>query len=85
MTLSVRLSEEDENLLEIAACNLGKNKSELVRQAVHDFCQKLSFEKTSAYSMGEELFDQGVLSNAPTDPLKQQIWEKLHAKYDYID
>ena len=83
MTLSVRLSEEDESLLELAARSLGRNKSELVRQAVHDFCQKLTLEKTSAYSMGKELFDQGVLSKAPTEPLKKQIWEKLHAKHGY--
>ena len=84
MTLSVRLSEEDESLLEIAAHSLGKNKSELVRRAVHEFCQKLTFEKQSAYSMGKELFDKGELSKVPTQPLKKQIWEKLHVKHGYI-
>lgn len=83
MALSVRLSEEDENLLQIASNNLGKTKSELVRQAVHDFCQKLTLERSSAYSMGKDLFDKGALSKEPTSPLKKQIWEKLHAKHGY--
>ena len=84
MTLSVRLSEEDENLLDIASQRLGRNKSELVRRAVHEFCQKLTLENQSAYSMGKELFDKGVHSEAPTEPLKKQIWEKLHVKHGYI-
>ena len=84
MTLSVRLSEEDESLLEITAHRLGRNKSALVRQAVHELCHKLIHEEQSAYSMGKELFDQGVLSEAPTKPLKKQIWKKLHVKHGYI-
>ncbi len=83
MSLSVRLSEEDESLLEVVAQRVGRNKSSLVRQAVHELCHKLTHEEQSAYNMGKELFDQGVLSEVPTEPLKNKIWEKLHVKHGY--
>lgn len=83
MTLSVRLPPEEENILEKTARRLGRSKSDLARQAVHDLCQKLAQEEHSAYAIGKDLFDVGELAKAPTDQLKQQIWEKLQHKHGY--
>lgn len=84
MTLSVRLSTEEEALLEKTAKRIGRSKSELARQAVYELCQKLTQEERSPYSMGEDLFGAGKLAEAPADPLKKQIWEKLRAKHGYL-
>jgi len=81
MTLSVRLSVNDENLLEKVARQLGRSKSDLARQAVHELCQKLAQAERTPYSMGVDLFDVGKLAKPPSDPLKREIWEKLHAKH----
>lgn len=85
MTLSVRLSSEEEHLLEKTARQLGRSKSDLARQAVQELCQKLVQEERSAYSVGVDLFDTGKLAEAPSDPLKQKIWEKLRAKHGHLD
>ncbi len=84
MTLSVRLSPDDENLLEKTARRLGRSKSDVARQAVNEFCQKLIQEKHSPYSLGEDLFDTGELASAPADPLKKRIWKKLRDKHGYL-
>jgi len=84
MTLSVRLSPEEEILLEQTAQQLGRSKSDLARQAVHELCQKLIREVSSPYSLGEDLFGAGKLADAPSDPMKKQIWEKLRAKHGYV-
>lgn len=81
MALSVRLSPEDDSLLERTARRVGRSKSDLARQAVHELCQKLTQEERSPYSIGKDLFGAGKLSAAPTDPLKKQIWEKLRVKH----
>ena len=81
MPLSVRLSQEDERLLEASARRLGRPKSELVRQAIQELCQKLKQEEFSAYALGEDLFGSGQLAEAPSDPMKRAIWEKLRAKH----
>jgi len=81
MTLSVRLSTEEESLLEMAARRSGRSKSELARQAVHELCHKLIREEQSSYSIGKDLFDKGLLSEAPDDSLKKQIWDKLRVKH----
>lgn len=85
MTLTVRLPPEEENQLEKTARRLGRSKSDLARQAVHELCLKLNQEEHSAYAMGEDLFDVGALAKTPADPLKQQIWEKLQRKHGYCD
>ena len=85
MTLSVRLSGDDENLLEKIAHQLGRSKSDLVKQAVHELCQKLAQEERSPYDMGIDLFDAGKRAKSPSDPLKKQIWEKLDAKHSDMD
>lgn len=84
MPLSVRLSADDEVLLEKTARRLGRSKSDLARQAVHELCQKLVQDERSPYSLGEDLFGAGELADAPTDPLKRQIWEKLRDKHGHV-
>jgi Arc/MetJ-type ribon-helix-helix transcriptional regulator len=60
---------------------LGRSKSDLVRQAVHELCQKFAQDEHSAYAIGQDLFDAGELSVAPDDSVKQQIWHKLRDKH----
>lgn len=81
MSLSVRLSSEDERLLEASARRLGRPKSALVRQAIQELCQKLRQDEHSAYALGEDLFGAGKLADAPSDPMKKAIWEKLRVKH----
>lgn len=85
MTLSVRLSIEDESLLEKIARQRGRSKSDLARQAVQELCQKLAQDERSPYGLGVDLFDSGKLAKPPSDPIKRQIWEKLRAKYSNVD
>lgn len=85
MTLTVRLPPEEENKLEKTARRLGRSKSDLARQAVHELCLKLDQEEHSAYAMGEDLFDVGSLAKIPADPMKQQIWDILQRKHGYSD
>ncbi len=84
MTLSVRLSIKDENLLEKLAQHLGRNKSDLVRQAVQELCQRMMQNERSAYHLGSDLFGAGKLAKVPTDSLKKQIREKLRVKHGYV-
>ena len=85
MTLSVRLSPNEERLLEKTASRLGRSKSDLVRQAVHELCEKLVQDERSPYTLGAGLFGAGELAGAPADPLKRQIWERLRDKYCNMD
>ena len=85
MTLSVRLSVDEETLLEKTARRLGRSKSDLARQAVHELCQKLVQEERSPYTLGADLFGAGELADAPADPLKRQIWETLRDKHGHLD
>ena len=84
MTLSVRLSSDEERLLEKTALRLGRSKSDLARQAVQELCQKLVREEHSAYVLGQDLFDSGELAEPPADPLKNKIWEKLRDKHSHV-
>lgn len=84
MTLTVRLPPEEENVLEKTARRLGRSKSDLARQAVQELCQKLTQEEHSAYAIGKDLFDLGELANAPKNPLKEKVWEKLRDKHGYV-
>ncbi len=85
MTLSVRLTADEEMFLEKTARRLGRSKSDLARQAVHELCQKLVQEERSPYTLGADLFGAGELANAPADPLKRKIWESLRDKHGHMD
>lgn len=81
MTISVRLPPEEQHMLEVLARRVGRNKSDLMRQAVRELCQRLAADNRTPYSLGQDLFGAGSLAPAPTDPMKRQIWEKLRAKH----
>ena len=84
MTLSVRLSANEEHLLDITARRLGRSKSDLARQAVAELCQRLGPHIQSPYDLGKDLFGTGELALPPSDPMKRQIWEKLRDKHGYL-
>ncbi|OFZ72422.1 MAG: hypothetical protein A2W04_09525 [Betaproteobacteria bacterium RBG_16_64_9] len=81
MPLSVRLTAEEEALLEAAARQTARSKSELVRQGVRELCQRLARADRTPFDLGRNLFGAGALAKAPTNPHKRAIWEKLRAKH----
>lgn len=81
MSLSVRLTEEEEALLDTVARQTARSKSELVRQGVRELCQRLARVDKTPYDIGARLFGSGVLATAPVDPVKRAVWEKLSAKH----
>ena len=81
MVLSIQLSPEEEIFLEQTAQVLGRSKSDLVREAIHELCQKLNKDVGSPYNSGENLFGMGKLADVPSDPMKKQVWEKLRTKF----
>jgi hypothetical protein len=81
MPLSVRLTNEEEALLDAAARQTARSRSQLVRQAVRELCQRLARSEKTPYDLGKRLFGAGTLASAPKDPLKRAVWEKLIAKH----
>ncbi len=81
MTLSVRLTADDENLLEKTAERLGRSKSEVARLAVREMCARYNREEPAPWVLGEDLFDTGDLADEPADPTKRAIQDKLREKH----
>ena len=81
MPLSVRLTSEEEALLDAAARQTTRSRSELVRQAVRELCQRLTRADKTPFTLGKRLFGAGKLAVAPADPGKRAVWEKLVAKH----
>jgi hypothetical protein len=83
MPFSVRLTREDEKLLETAARRTSEPKGELVRRGIRELCLKLlGPSRLSPYEAGQGLFGAGKLTTRePKDPLKRAIKEKLRAKH----
>ncbi len=81
MPLSVRLTNEEQALLDAAARRTARSRSALVRQAVRELCQRLARAEETPYTLGKRLFGAGTLAFAPTDPVKRAVWEKLVAKH----
>ena len=81
MPLSVRLTNEEEALLDAAARQTARSRSALVRQAVRELCQRLARTDKTPYALGKRLFGAGKLAAGPTDPVKRAVWEKLVAKH----
>lgn len=81
MTISVRLPSEEQHMLEMLSRRVGRSKSDLMRQAIRELCQRLAADNRTPFSLGEDLFGTGGLAPPPTDPMKRQIWEKLRAKH----
>ena len=81
MPLSVRLTNEEEALLDAAARQTSRSRSALVRQAVRELCQRMTRGDMTPYTMGKRLFGVGALAPPPSDPVKRAVWEKLLAKH----
>ena len=81
MPLSVRLSPEEETLLDAAARQTARSKSEIVRQGVRELCQRLAHAGKTPYDLGKDLFGAGMLAAAPAAPRKRAVQEKLRAKH----
>ncbi len=81
MPLSVRLTTEEEALLDAAARQTARTRSAIVRQAVRELCQRLARADKTSYDLGERLFGAGALASAPADPVRRAVWEKLVAKH----
>lgn len=60
------------------------SKSNLARCTDDELRQKLICESQSPNSMGKDLFGTGKLVEAPTNPFKKQVWEKLRVKHGYL-
>lgn len=78
--LSVRLNKDTENQLEEVCRRYGFTKSEAVKRSLEQWLGGFD-AAPDAYQLGSDLFDQGAASTAPSDPVRRQIWERLHAKY----
>lgn len=81
MPFSVRLSDEEQALLEAAARRTARSKSELVRQGVRELCQRLARPKRTPLDLGKNLFGAGSLAKAPTASFQRALWDKLSAKH----
>lgn len=82
MSFTLRLTAEEEALLNRLSRQSACSQDELIHQSIRDYCERL-LEPTapSAYETGQGLFGAGYLADAPTDPTKRKIWEQLHAKH----
>lgn len=82
MSLTVHLTPEEEALLDSVSRQSAQSQDDLIRQGIRELCQRL-LEQTgpTSYALGQDLFGAGHLASAPTDPVKRQIWDALHAKH----
>jgi len=78
--LTVRLDEDMERRLNEACRRYGYSKSEAVKRSLADWLAAQE-PPPDAYALGADLFDQGSAAEPPTDPLRRQIWERLHEKH----
>jgi hypothetical protein len=84
MPFSVRLTAEEERLLDAAARQTRRTKSELVREAVRELSLRLARGDKSPFDLGKGLFGSGSLAGAPADRTKRAVWEKLRAKHQRV-
>jgi len=81
---SVRLTQEEEALLEAAAKRTSRSKSELAREGIREFCQRLAPPERSPFEHGKSLFGAGVVAKPPRESTKRAVWEKLRAKHSRL-
>lgn len=79
--LTVRLDEITEQRLTEVCRQLGRSKSDVVKQSLAEWLERFS-PKPDPYELGKDLFGRLRPSEPPEDPLKRAIWERLHAQYD---
>lgn len=80
MSVTIRLNKELENFIDSESKNEGITKSELIRQCIEDYYEKLQNKKTP-WELGKDYFGK----NGSGDPYlsrdrKKIIREKIHAK-----
>jgi predicted transcriptional regulator len=79
--MTVRLPEELEQRVQRVAMTENRTKTQVIHQALEVYLQAHETQKT-AYDLGEDLFGQhGSGSGRLSTHYKQQLKEKLHAKY----
>ena len=78
--LSVRLDEATEQRLSEVCRQLGRTKSEVVKESLAEWLERFN-PPPRAYELGEDLFDQGECARPPKDPHHHQLWDYLDAKY----
>ncbi|MBI4754022.1 MAG: ribbon-helix-helix protein, CopG family [Betaproteobacteria bacterium] len=81
MPLSIRFSPEEQQQIDALAQRRACSRSDLVRQAVREFCRRISGDQPSPLVLGEDLFGAGRLAGRPSDPAKRAVWERLLAKH----
>ncbi len=78
---SIRIDEETQRRLNEVCRRHGCSKSDAVKRSLEAWLTSLEPMPDDAYVLGADLFDLGGAAEPPTDPLRRQIWERLHAKY----
>ena len=81
MPLSIRLTPEEERLLEKACRRSARSKSDIVKQGVREVCSRIVRGDKTPYELGVDLFGAGDLASQPADEMKRTAWEKLHDKH----
>lgn len=81
MPYSIRLSLNEERLLVTAQRALAKSRSEVIRQAIVEYCSRLGPVPRTAFEQGRHLFGRGGLAKPSKQPLKRAVQERLRAKH----
>lgn len=81
MPLSIRLTAEEEALLERACRRSTRSKSDIVKQGVREVCARIVRGEKTPFERGGGLFDAGDLAGPPADPSKRAAWERLRVKH----
>lgn len=81
MPLSIRFSPEEQRRIDALARERDCSRSDLVRQAVRELCDRLAGDHPDPLALGEDLFGAGRLAGPPSDPVKRAAWEHLRAKH----
>ena len=78
--LSVRLDQATEQRLSEVCRQLGRTKSEVVKESLAEWLERFN-PPPRAYELGADLFDQGEVARPPEDPHHRQLWDYLDAKH----
>jgi len=81
MPLSIRLTPEEERLLEKACQRSARSKSDIVKQGVREVCSRIVRGDKTPYELGADLFGAGDLAMPPADKTKRAVWEMLRDKH----
>lgn len=86
MSLNLFLTTEEKALLDQVSRQSKRSQDDLIHRSIREYCKRQLKQTTpSSYQLGRDLFGAGHLADAPTDPVKRQIWERLHAKHRRLD